>query len=458
MYDTSLLDEDTRNSFWSRVRRFAVPPTMIDAATARRALGDWGGACAAAGCDPEFRLRAVTRAYGSELAGRLRADLRHLAPDLLRWHLPRIAPDGVLRPGLTLTLARYPRDGGGAPLHLVARTAPDQASAGQRIVLALWDADARPPGGRPRPRPDPRFRLDLHRHLWDVRRSVELADRTAELTDSHFADTVWEFEAGLVRSADGLPDGAPVAVRLAHRRHLLLGGPPAAPAEAGRGAAVLPDAATWTPPDLLLLRAGLIGPDALHPLVAAALAPGHRPAVAPQRPERAGVEGPLTVECRGVPHRIAVVDGVLVPLDHDPEQLRREEALAELGGPPLPCLRAIDRAHRQPEDLDAIQQRLLHGDRAGALAAVHRLIGPEAVLRHGPLAEALDADLQRRLVHSLHTAGLEPTRSRYDTAPAPVTGDPRPHGRPHRPAPHHLPPAPPGAPALVGPTPRHATP
>ncbi|MFD7732108.1 hypothetical protein ACFV6F_17175 [Kitasatospora phosalacinea] len=440
MYDTSLLDEDTRNSFWSRVRRFAVPPAMVDAATARRTRGDWGGACAAAGCDPEFELRAVTRTYGSELTGRLRADLRHLAPDLLRWHLPRIAPDGVLRPGLTLTLARYPRDGGGAPLHLVARTAPGHASAGQRIVLALWDADTRPSAGRPRPRPDPRFRLDLHRHLWDARRAPELADRTAALTDSHFADAAWEFEASLLRSADGLPDGAPVVVRLAHRRHLLLGGPPPAPAAAGRGGrgpAVLPDAATWTPPDLLLLRAELIGPDALHPLVVAALAPGHRPAASPHQPEQAGGDGPLTVECRGVPHRIAVVDGVLVPLDHDPEQLRLEEALAELGGPPLPCLRAIDRAHRQPEDLDAIQQRLLHGDRAGALAAVHRLIGPEAVLRHGPLAEALDDDLQRRLVHSLHAAGLQRARSRYDTAPTPATGDPRPHGRPHRLAPRH---------------------
>ncbi|GAA2096759.1 hypothetical protein GCM10009759_26330 [Kitasatospora saccharophila] len=433
MADTSLLDEDTRNSFWSRVRRFAVPPTMIENATARRALGDWGGACTAAGCDPAFELRAVTRAHGSELTGRLRADLRHLAPDLLRWHLPRIAPDGVLRPGLTLTLARYPRDGGGAPLHLVARTAPGRAAAAQRVTLALWDADDRPAAGRPRPRPDPRFRLDLHRHLWDARRAPELADRVANLTDSQFAEPAWEFEADLVRAADGLPADAPVAVRLAHRRHLLLGGRAsgAAPPQARRrtpGLAVLPDAATWTPPDLLLLRAGLIGPDGLHPLVAAALAPDHRRAV----PEPAGADGPLTVRCRGAAHRIAVVDGVLVPLDHDPEQLRREELLAGFGGPPLPCLRAIDRAHRQPEDLDAVRQRLLHGDRAGALAAVHRLLGAQAVLPAGPLAEALEADTRQRLVHGLHAAGLEPERSRYDTAPAYPPGDPRPHGRPHR--------------------------
>ncbi|QKW23216.1 hypothetical protein HUT16_32740 [Kitasatospora sp. NA04385] len=433
MDTTSLLDEDTHNNFWSRVRRFAVPPAMIDTATARRARGDWGGACAAAGCDPDVELRAVTRTYGSELTGRLRADLRHLAPDLLRWHLPRIAPDGVLRPGLTLTLARYPRDGGGAPLHLVARTAPGRAAAGQRVTLALWDADARP-DGHPGPRPDPRFRLDLHRHLWDARRSPELAARTAGLTDSHVADANWEFEARLVRAADGLPDGAPISVRLAHRRHLLLGGPPNAPATARRrvrGRAVLPDAATWTPPDLLLLRAGLIKPDALHPLVAAALAPDHRSGVL-RRAEQADGEQTLTVECRGATHRIAVVDGVLVPLDHDPEQLCREELLASFGGPPLPCLRAIDRAHRQPEDLDAIRQRLLHGDRDGALAAVRRLVGAEAVLRAGPLAEALEDDVQRRLVHSLHAAGLEPGRNRYDATPAHPPGDPRPNGSPHR--------------------------
>ncbi|KDN81351.1 hypothetical protein KCH_69830 [Kitasatospora cheerisanensis KCTC 2395] len=104
----------------------------------------------------------MARAHGSELAGQLRDDLRHLAPDLLRWHLPRVAPDGLLRPNLSATLARYPRDGPTA-FHLVARTAPHRASAGQRVSLALWrDAG---------PRPQPRFRLDLHRHLWDARRA-----------------------------------------------------------------------------------------------------------------------------------------------------------------------------------------------------------------------------------------------------------------------------------------------
>src|SRR5690554_2082756 len=91
---------DFRLSFWLRVRQFAVPASMVERATARRRVGDWAGACAAAGVDVDLNLRAVRRAYGQELATQVRADLRHLAPDLLRWHLPRIAPDGLLRPGL----------------------------------------------------------------------------------------------------------------------------------------------------------------------------------------------------------------------------------------------------------------------------------------------------------------------------------------------------------------------
>src|SRR5689334_12677580 len=105
-----------RLSRWQRVREFAVPPSMIETATARRSAGDWAGACAAAGIDVDLHLRTLARTHGRELVTRLRADLRHLAPDLLRWHMPRIAPDGLLRPGLTLTLARYdtagPDDGG----------------------------------------------------------------------------------------------------------------------------------------------------------------------------------------------------------------------------------------------------------------------------------------------------------------------------------------------------------
>ncbi|MFJ5924726.1 hypothetical protein ACIQF6_19210 [Kitasatospora sp. NPDC092948] len=421
MHHTSPTDEDTRTCFWPRVRQFAVPPAMIETATACRESGDWGGACAAARFDVELDVRAVARAYGSELAGQLRSDLRHLAPDLLRWHLPRTAPDGLLRPGLTATLARYPRDGP-TSFHLVARTAPHRAAAGQRVALGLWSSTARGCD----PRPQPRFRLDLHRHLWDARRAPELADRIGDLTDRR---TTWALEAALLRSADGLPDGTPVAVRLAARRFLLLdpvtGATGAELRDAG-GLPVLPDAATWAPPDPGLLRSGALRADQLHPLVAAALAPGHRPR--PTAPTSAA--DPLVVDCRGARHRLALVAGRLTALDHSPDQLRREELLSAFGGPPLPCLQTIDRAHRRPDDLDAIGQRLLHGDRPGALTAVRRLIGDQAPLPDGPLAARLAEDDEQRGLSTLRRAGLVPKALRGHRADTPAA--PLPDGHPHR--------------------------
>lgn len=173
---TSTANEDIRTSFWPRVREFAVPASMIETATARRLAGDWAGACAAAGFDVDLHLRTVARDHGRELASRVRSDLRALAPDLLRWHMPRIAPDGLLRPGVTLTLARY--DTLGDPVHLVARTAPAWADAGQRISLALWSRSTTDAAAHPHPRPNRRFRLDLHRHLWDAGRVGELRARS----------------------------------------------------------------------------------------------------------------------------------------------------------------------------------------------------------------------------------------------------------------------------------------
>src|SRR5882757_7337205 len=162
---------------WQRVREYAVPPSMLETATARRAVGDWAGACAAARVDADLDLRAVRDRHGTDLLAHLRADLRRLAPDLLRWHMPRIAPDGRLRPGLTLSLARYRSDGAGSP-QLVVRTPPAWADAGQRMSLALWEGTGNGvPGHHPHPRPSRRFRLDLHRHLWDSERSGELAWR-----------------------------------------------------------------------------------------------------------------------------------------------------------------------------------------------------------------------------------------------------------------------------------------
>ncbi|SEG28567.1 hypothetical protein SAMN05216223_104191 [Actinacidiphila yanglinensis] len=492
---------DTRPSFWPRVREFAVPPSMIETATARRHAGDWAGACAAARVDVDLDLRSVARTHGHDLAARIRADLRHLAPDLLRWHLPRIAPDGLLRPGLTLALARYangpgdtPDTGAGPPgehpVHLVVRTPPAWADAGQRISLALWAGPGAELGAEhcphPRPRPHPRFRLDLHRHLWDARRSGELRVRSgadqpttrggsgllaappdladdapstlgAATAEPHWAVDRWAAEAAILLRAEGRAAGT-VAVRLGVRQRLLLAvdlddestsstdpglageasyvheahlqgafdhgafGARIVPegAESGGALPVLPDAATWVPPDLALLRAGLTELDRLHPLVAAALAPdGYGPAAdAPAvRGGTAVSEGrPRLVECRGALHRIGLVDGVLSALDHDPAEIAREELLASLTGTALPCLRAIDDAHRRPACLPDVRARLDHGDLAGALAAVEALLGPEARLRGGALRDELEAAARRRISHGLFRAGL------FGPGPGPMRG------------------------------------
>ncbi|MGW5665334.1 hypothetical protein ACWEWG_35655 [Streptomyces sp. NPDC003758] len=458
-------------SMWRRVREYAVPPSMIETATARRAVGDWAGACAAARIDVDLDLRAVRNRHGSDLVTHLRTDLRLLAPDLLRWHMPRVAPDGRLRPGLTISLAHYPSSGA-TPLQLVVRTPPAWADAGQRMSLALWEGSGNgAPWHHPHPHPARRFRLDLHRHLWDSGRSGELArrcgrggvpsvasasvgqrrsslaspDRAHEpglpvlpnrpdlperthrsprpaVTDSGWAVTSWAAEAELLLRAEGRPRGA-FTVRLGARSRAVLElvapddshAPTfrplreALPPHKIAALPVLPEAAARVLPDLELLRAGLVAVERLHPLVAAALtAPGSvagsdSAPVAVPAPEPGD---PHRVECRGEVHRIALRDGVLTAIDHDPAQLRREELLVALGGPALPCLRAIEAVHRSPEALPAVRERLGHGDVAGALAVVEGLLGPGAVLRDGPLREELASAAARRIDHGLFRSGL----------------------------------------------------
>ncbi|WP_327317950.1 hypothetical protein [Streptomyces sp. NBC_01235] len=473
---TRIANEDSRLSFWLRVREFAVPASMIETATARRRAGDWAGACAAAGVDVDLDLRAVARAYGRAFVSLLRSDLRHLAPDLLRWHMPRVAPDGLLRPGVTVSLARYEvdaavgdagRDDTRWPVHLVVRTPPAWADAGQRVSLGLWDG-SRGDHPHPHPRPSRRFRFDLHRHLWDARRADELRTRSGDGAGDTLLDHElpvpdgrrcavdrWADEAAILLRADGAtgPDGT-VLVRLGGRRRLVLGlelglgGEPSASritavstrSGGGTDLPVLPDAATWVPPDLELIRAGAIDVGLLHPLVASALVPDRAPPIGPfpspslsPSPASAGERGggqPHLVECRGERHRIGLVDGVLAALDHDPDEIRREELLVALTGTPLPCLRAIDDAHRRPDCLTGVRDRLVHGDIAGALAVVEGLLGPDATLREGALRDELLAAARRRITYGLFRAGL--------AGPGPGRVLPGPVRRPsHRSRPRH---------------------
>ncbi|MFJ6540140.1 hypothetical protein ACIQMP_05805 [Streptomyces sp. NPDC091385] len=416
-----------RLSMWRRVREYAVPLSMIETATARRAAGDWGGACAAARVDVDLDLRAVRKRHGTEITGRLRADLRRLAPDLLRWHMPRVVPDGRLRPGLTVTLARY---AGATPVHLVVRTPPAWADAGQRMTLALWEGSGSGYGGHhPHPHPDRRFRLDLHRRLWDARECAEPWSPPDRGEPPEGLDLPapwdagnWGAEAEALLRAEGRDRGA-FTVRLGARRRVVLelvapddSHVPTVrlvrevpPAQEVAALPVLPEAAARVLPDVELLRAGLVTPPRLHPLVARALAgygAGESADAPAERHDPHDPHDPHRVECRGQVHRIALREGVLTAVDHDPDELRREELLVGLGGPPLPCLRAIDAVHRSPEALPAIRERLRHGDTAGALAVVEGLLGPGALLREGPLRDELESAAVGRIEHGLYRSGL----------------------------------------------------
>ncbi|BEL08245.1 hypothetical protein Q0Z83_064360 [Actinoplanes sichuanensis] len=244
----------------------------------------------------------------------------------------------------------------------------------------------------------------------------------------------WPAEAAILREADGY--GGAVAVRLGNGRRLLLTGDDGVVVRGGNGAPVLPHAATWVLPDLELLQAGMITTDLLHPLVASALAAagsGRGPETpngslvasvpsggrAPGGPA-AGLESGFVsrvrlVECCGAVHRLGLVGGRLTPLDHDAEELRREELLTVFGGPPLPCLRAVHSATRQPECLDEVRTRLDHGDQAGATSVIVDLLGP-GIEPEGALREALTEAAEGRIEHGLYRAGLAAT------APFGITG------------------------------------
>ncbi|MFL1379033.1 hypothetical protein [Nocardiopsis protaetiae] len=116
-------------------RRHGVPLRMIERAAERRAVGDWLGACAAADTAVDLDLRALRRAYGAEFTDRLLDDLRHLVPDLVRWHFPRFwHGEGRLLPGQRLLLSR---PGGEEGPWLTVHRADRHTYGHRRLVLTV---------------------------------------------------------------------------------------------------------------------------------------------------------------------------------------------------------------------------------------------------------------------------------------------------------------------------------
>lgn len=181
---------------WLAARRHAAPPALVAAAAERRAAGDWHGACAAARFVVRVDPNGVRAAHGAAVADALVEDLRHLVPDLIRWHLPR-----ELRGGIGRVLADEPV--------LLARYGDEPDAP------ALW---VRTPVHLERPlRPELRFgpldptdiavemnRWDDARYLWDDRATDGLRRRLG--SDER---TAFFHRDGRPLAADELPTVAP---------------------------------------------------------------------------------------------------------------------------------------------------------------------------------------------------------------------------------------------------------
>ncbi|MET9730302.1 ankyrin repeat domain-containing protein [Streptomyces sp. NPDC006458] len=125
-------------SAWARVRRYAVPRRMIEAATQARLAGDWRAACAAAALDVPSDLdpERVADQYGPEVAAQVADDLLHLAPDLLRWHLPRVlGGHTTVTPARRIVLASY-----GTAGPVLSLTTSPMLEGPQRLTLRFGPA------------------------------------------------------------------------------------------------------------------------------------------------------------------------------------------------------------------------------------------------------------------------------------------------------------------------------
>ncbi|MEU9146364.1 ankyrin repeat domain-containing protein [Streptomyces sp. NPDC048349] len=427
---------------WRRIRRYAVPGWMIEQATAHRLAGDWRAACAAAAVDVGFDLPGLEARYGAAVAEAVAEDLRHLAPDLLRWHLPRLLGGRTtIAPAVRVLLASY--GGSGGPTLSV--TTPLMTEGSQRLRLHCapvatkkWNVYA----GHGFVSED----WTAVRPFWDARRASELgarftdpdglAERIARLWTRE--DVVEAYAAAGIACDLTVPTpqpyrrptdprallarmpvdptrlspevarlvaaGAGDRYRIAAgwRSHLLLehAGPEGLRArliDQAEASAVppLPRYAWQRLPDLELVRTGLITPGELHPLVAAALFPGAGPAAGPPGPDPGR---PVRVRCRGGWHEVRSRGGVL-DVPHTPEEQQRERAMRAFGGAVAGCF-AVQQSWttgegRLPRALQAQRHefflRVQHGDTPGVVALLDAGVDPRIRDARG-----------RSLLHALH--------------------------------------------------------
>ncbi|MFD8635858.1 ankyrin repeat domain-containing protein [Streptomyces sp. NPDC059533] len=428
---------------WQRIRRHAVPGWMIERATAHRLAGDWRAACAAAAVDVRFDPAELEARHGAAVAEAISEDLRHFAPDLLRWHLPRyLGGRTTLTTDLRVVLASY----GGPDGPTLSVTTPLLTEGSQRLQLHCEPLLVAEKRNAYTGQGFVREHWNAVRPFWDARCAPDLAAHFAvpeglaeriarlradgEIVEAYAAAGIECDLTDPPAPPYGRPDDAkstfarlpvdlrrlaPEVTRLVAAgaggryriptgwySHLLLehAGPDRLRARViDRTEALpvppMPRYAFQSLPDPELVRTGRITPRELHPLVAAALFPGSGPAEGPPGPDAGG---PVRVRCHGVWHQVRSRDGVL-DVPHTPEEQQRERAMRAFGGAVSGCF-AVQQSWttgegRLPRALQDQRRELFlrvqHGDTPGVTALLDAGVDPRIRDARG-----------RGLLHSLH--------------------------------------------------------
>lgn len=402
------------------------------------------------------------------------ATLRDLAPDLLRWHLPRRGHGpGDLLPGLLVPLAEFAD--GARHVTLAAATPRFALDAGQRIVLVLLggpeDGATRSVLEGVRQKYPDRLSLLRHRMFWSASAAPNLAElcdvsaadrEITRLQDAGLFSEAWHaagFELRLPATPSRTRWLAALPIRmsgLADRVRLTLPGVDEAVVRSGVGALalsglnsasvvvrvvgdrealglpVIPNAVWSRVLDADLLRLGYLGDHEVHPLIAQALLGSSRQTVPEpdewlyrEVPFIAGpggaADGGLTlwIRCGATSHRIVYRDDTWQILDHS-AHAGREALLSRLGGPTNPCQQALDYLKSGRHVIDLAEALLSHGRGTDVRHLIRRHAGAGATLSRitlpagGTAATALEAlrenTLRHRMILAEATRTAEPER------------------------------------------------